>query len=172
MSRLYAKPCVLDKDYARFARFYIAHCNQFHEHYSLYDAIAHIFSSIHDSRLLLFNDEQGGLAGYTHYRYEKDKAAVFIDSAILLSAYRSSRVFYRGFVDLVMQIMEESSEIRLVRFHAHANQAYLNRLYGKFARRTGEREGDNGLEYVYETEFADLLRYLRVDEPISVHAHA
>ncbi|RIX51544.1 GNAT family N-acetyltransferase [Paenibacillus nanensis] len=162
MNRLYAKPCDLDKDYARFARFFIAHCNQFHPKYNLYDAIAHIITSVPGSRLMLFDDERGELAGYVHYRYDESGTTVFIDSTILISAYRSSRVFYRGFCEVIRQVMLESGGVRVVRFHALGDQAYLNRLYGKFAKRIGELESERGQEVVYETDFEALLGYLRL----------
>jgi hypothetical protein len=129
------------------------------------DTIAHLMTTLHNSRLLLFDDERGELAAYIQYQFEDDGSTVFFDSAILSESFRSGTTFYRGFGDVVSWIGRENGHVGLVRFHVLANDAYLNRLYAKFATALGEREDGNGREIVYETPFAELRRYLRADKP-------
>lgn len=140
MRRLYATPCKQDKDYGRFARYYLAHCDQFDNQYSFHDALAHLIVSLRTSQFMLYDDEDGNLQAYMQYRYEEGDNTVFIDSTIISPAYRSSRVFYRGFADWARNVMEEQHGIRQVRFHVRADHSYLNRLYAKFAERISERK--------------------------------
>lgn len=162
--RLYVKVCESDCDYARFARYYLAKSDQFDRHLTMLDMIAHLMTTLHASRLLLFDDDRGELAAYIQYRFEDDGATVFFDSAILSESFRGGTAFYRGFGDVIRWIGLENGHVRLVRFYALAGDAYLNRLYAKFATAKGKREGGNGREVVYETPFADLKRYLRADK--------
>lgn len=161
MKRLYARPCKQDTDYARFVRYYLAHSHQFDERYSLHESLAHLTISLAESRLLLFNDEDGDMQGYIQYRFENETA--FIHSTILSPAYRSGIAFYKGFVEWARYIMEEQIGIRQVRFHVRADHAYLNRLYAKFAKRIQEQKNQGAELFVYETAFEALLQYLRVD---------
>lgn len=163
MGRLYATPCVQDRDYARFVSYYIDHSHEFDDHYTFHEAIAHLMICLNDSAILLFDDEDGKLQGFILYRYEEAGETVFIDSTILSPNYRSSLVFYKGFVDWVRQVMLDHSSIRRVRFHVVADHAYLNRLYAKFAKRIEERDGGSRAEFVYESTFSELKRYLRLD---------
>ncbi len=162
MLKVRSNDCLCDDDYASFARFYIAHSREFHHQYSLPDALLYVLDTLSSSRLMLLDNEEGQLSAFIQYRYEDNSAAVFIDSAILDRRYRSSRVFFSGFRDIVRQIGIENGDASRVTFHALADHAYLNRLYGKFARRTGEREGTNGRENVYETSMQELRHYLRL----------
>jgi hypothetical protein len=162
--RLYAKNCETDSDYARFAKFYIAESYQFDRQLSLLETIGHLMTTLQDSRFMLYENEQGELAAYLQYRYESDGETVFIESAILAEPYRSSWIFYRGFGDWVRKVENDNRGVRLVRFYVLANQTYLNRLYAKFAKYVGEREGGTGREVVYETAFADLWAYLKAGE--------
>jgi hypothetical protein len=162
--RLYVKPCESDYDYVRFARYYLAKSYQFDRRLTMLDTIAHLMTTLQQSRLLLFDDERGELAAYIQYQFEDDGATVFFDSAILSESFRGGTAFYRGFGDVVRWIGRENGHVRLVRFFVLASDVYLNRLYAKFATSMGEREGGNGREVVYETPFADLKRYLRADK--------
>lgn len=162
--RLYMKSCESDYDYARFARYYLAESYQFDRELTFTGTIAHLVTTLHESRLLLFDDERGELSAYLQYKFEDDGATVFFDSAILSHSFRSGTAFYRGFGDVVRWIGRENGDVELVRFHVLTNEVYLNRLYAKFATFLGEREGGNGREVVYETPFSELCRYLRVDQ--------
>ncbi|PWW03257.1 hypothetical protein DFQ01_107154 [Paenibacillus cellulosilyticus] len=162
MGRLYATPCVQDRDYARFVSYYIAHSYEFDEQYTFHEAVAHLMISLQDSRIMLFDDEEGKLHGFILYRYEAADGTLFIDSTILSPDYRSSIVFYKGFGDWVRHVMMEHSEIRQVRFFVRADHPYLIRLYGKFANRIEEIDRGGRAELVYESAFYALKRYLRV----------
>lgn len=163
MGRLYATPCKRDKDYARFASYYIEHSHEFDEQYPFQEAIVHLVVSLHESRIHLFDDENGQLQGFIQYRYGADQDTVLIDSAMVSPEYRSGHAFYKGFGDWLRQVIEEDKDVRSVRLHVRADHGYLNRLYAKFAKRIGEREINGRVEAVYESAIDDLRRYLRLD---------
>jgi len=155
-----------DNDYARFARFYLKHSEQFDEQYMLHDALLHLITTIPETPLLLLDDEEGRLAGFIQYRYMDNNVKAFIESAILIEAYRSSRAFFHGFRDLVRVMLEETeSKVQHVHFHAAATNDYVNRLYGKFARFSGSVDRNGRIEHVYVTGMDDLLRYLVMERP-------
>lgn len=155
--------CVSDTDYARFARFYVARSGEFYNQYTLHDALIHLITTTADSHVLLLDDDQDQLIGFIQYRYEKEGTTVFIDSAILAQEHRSSRVFFEGFRDLARHILQENGHIRTLYFHALADHRYLNRLYGKFAEKTGVRDSPVGTENIYAVDMDHLLHYLKLD---------
>lgn len=161
MLRAKASRCINDEDYARFTRFYAARCGQFYSQYSLLDALFHLVATLSETHIMLFDDDKGQLIGFTQYKIEGDTA--FLDSAILSEPYRSSRIFYEGFRDLVKHIYAEHKEIQSVRFHALADNLYLTRLYSKFADKIGVRNGAIGLENIFVVKLEQLLKYLKLD---------
>ncbi|WP_435168299.1 hypothetical protein [Paenibacillus glycanilyticus] len=164
MGRLFPAACHQDRDFARFARYFLAYSYEFDERLLFYDAIAHLTLSLNGSRLFLFDDEHGKLQGYIQYRLEAEGDTVFIESAILSPAYRSGMQFYKGFAKWTNHVMEEYAEIQRVKFHVRADHAYLINLYSKFAREIGETESRGRAELVFETAFDELRSYLRSDD--------
>ncbi|ACS98867.1 N-acetyltransferase [Paenibacillus sp. JDR-2] len=161
MGRLFPATCNQDRDYARFARYFLANSCEFDERLLFYDAIAHLTLSLNESRLMLFDDENGELQGYIQYRLEAKGYTVFIESAILSSSYRSGMQFYKGFARWTNHVMEEYTEINRVRFHVRTDHAYLIKLYSKFAKKIGVTESRGRTELVFETSFDELRCYLR-----------
>ncbi|MBA9086630.1 hypothetical protein FHR92_003110 [Fontibacillus solani] len=161
MLRARASHCVRDEDYARFTRFYAARCRQFNSEYYLLDALLHLVSTLSETHILLFDDDEGQLIAFFQYKVEDDTA--FIDSAMLSEHYRSSRVFYEGFRDVARHILAEHKNIETVQFYALADNLYLTRLYSKFADKTGVRKGGFGLENIFVVKKEQLLKYLKID---------
>lgn len=162
MNKALAKPCASDSDYARFARFYLRRSKEFRSQYTIYEAAAHILTTMQGTRILLFENESGELIGFIQYQYVESEATAFIESVILSEEYRSSRVFFEGFRDLARQVCREYAGVKQFRFHALSDNRYLNRLYGKFAAKSGERNGADGTENVYIAELDGLLTYLGI----------
>ena len=161
--------CRSDEDYARFTVFYIRNRHLFHEHFSLVESLCHILQTITDTEIMLIEDEQEGIVGWGHYGtvdcgYEPDPegSILFMHSIIVAPESRSHRLFWHGFRALVSQVAEDQPQVREFRFLALRDNAYLNRLYSKFARVTGQREGMHGDENIYVTGFEELKRYLRL----------
>ncbi|PZT53801.1 hypothetical protein [Paenibacillus silvae] len=151
-----------DEDYARFARFYLANSDEFDEQYMLHDALFHLIDTIQQTHLLLFDDDQGQLSAFIQYRYIENVHTAFIDSAVLVKKYRSSRVFFAGLRDVVLWICEENRHVQTIQFHAAANNRYINRLYSKFAVWTDVQVRNGRTEHVYTAELEPLLVYLKI----------
>lgn len=166
MLRARVSRCVSDTDYARFARFYVARSGEFYNQYTLHDALIHLITTTADSHVLLLDDDTDQLVGFAQYRYEEDDTIAFVDSTILAQEHRSGRVFFEGFRDLVRHILQENSNVRTLQFHALADHRYLNRLYGKFAQKTGVRDSPVGTENIYTAGMDPLLQYLRLDNSL------
>ncbi|KQL46948.1 hypothetical protein AN963_19015 [Brevibacillus choshinensis] len=159
--------CVSDEDYAQFALYFIRHRKEFHSQFSLNDTLVHILETIQNSRIILVEDHLDNMIGWVHYHYynadyqdDSTGEIAFVNSVIIAEQFRSSRIFLQGFRYLVNQIAEESQAIKLFQFCALEENAYLNRLYAKFAQPIGKREGYNGIENIFSTEFQLLLSYL------------
>ncbi|MFT9849464.1 GNAT family N-acetyltransferase [Aneurinibacillus sp. REN35] len=160
--------CVSDEDYAQFTLFFIRHRTDFDRRFSLSDTIFHILESIHDSHIVLIEDTNSNMIGWGHYKYvtpdyqpDPQGEIAFINSVIITKEYRSSRLFFHGFGELVGQIAEENSHVKQLHFYAQIENAYLNRLYSKFASVIGQHEGYHGTENIYAADFKKLVHYLR-----------
>ncbi|MCP1309984.1 GNAT family N-acetyltransferase [Paenibacillus tyrfis] len=159
--------CRSDEDYAQYALFFIRHRQDFSRHFSLADALMHTLETIQTSTIVLVIDKKGQTIGWAHYRYmtpdgeaHPEGEIAFVDSAITTEAHRSSRLFVEGFRHLVHHMAAENRGIRVFQFHALADNAYLTRLYSKFARIIGRREGYHGTENLFSADFAALLHYV------------
>jgi len=159
--------CIHDQDLVQFTLFFIQNRLDFSRRFTLVDAVYHILDNIQNSQIVLVVDSQDKMVGWAHYQYvtkehEPDPHGeiAYIYSVILKQEYRSSRVFLQGFRYLVEQIRAENSQVKRVQFFAQSENAYLNRLYAKFATIIGEREGDHGHEYMYAADFTKLCDFL------------
>lgn len=159
--------CETDEDFAKFTLFFIRHRREFHPHFYLNTTLQHIMETIQHARIILIEDLQDNVIGWAHYHYYSDDyqsdpngTIAFVDSIIISADYRSSRLFFQGFRHFVHHISCENAAVQSFQFCALEDNVYLNRLYSKFARPIGKREGYNGLENVFSTEFGKLLTYL------------
>ncbi|MGO0063838.1 GNAT family N-acetyltransferase [Brevibacillus fluminis] len=164
---LHFRRCLTDEDRAKYVLYFIRNRADFHSGCSLADALMHILHAIHDSHIIMIEDDCGGMAGWGHYRYitdnpetESKEKIAFVESVMLEKAYRSSRQFLIGFRFLINQIADESPDVDTFQFYAREDHAYLNRLYGKFAQVIGKREGYFGSETLFSAKFACLREYL------------
>ncbi|MNK32227.1 hypothetical protein D3C87_506840 [compost metagenome] len=161
--------CQNDEDYAQFTLYFIRNRKDFNRQFSLSDALVHVLESIPNSRIILITDKTGTMIGWGHYRYlntenefDPEGEIVFVNSVIVHPSYRSSRVFIQGFRYLVQQIVAENCNTKYLQFCTQIDNTYLNRLYAKFSRVIGQREGYHGVENVYSSDFGQLLQYLKL----------
>ncbi|MFE5321151.1 GNAT family N-acetyltransferase [Paenibacillus sp. NPDC056579] len=159
--------CEGDEDLARFTLYFIRNRNDFSNDFTVHDTLLHVLEEVRDSHIIMIEDDRHHMIGWGHYCYvdennEKrpDGEIAFVYSVILQEAYRSSRIFWQGFRHMANQIAAENTHVRHFRFHARQDNQYLNRMYSKFARIIGSREGVHGTENVYSTEISELYRYL------------
>ncbi|WP_400164410.1 GNAT family N-acetyltransferase [Brevibacillus sp. TJ4] len=162
------RSCTTDADLAQFTLAFIRQRSDFNSLFRLVDVLAMMLETLPDSLVILLEDEAGRTIGWIHYQYLNEELlpdprgeVAFINSVILAEPYRSSRTFFHGFRRLAAHIREENSAVKEVRFFAQTENAYLNRLYAKFASIVEHRDGYHGPEHVYATDFSRLLSYLR-----------
>ncbi|QJD85615.1 GNAT family N-acetyltransferase [Cohnella herbarum] len=169
--------CQSDEDYAQFTLYFIRNRKDFNRQFSLADALVHVLESIPNSCIILITDKIGAMIGWGHYRYlnsenEFDPAGeiVFVNSVIVHPSYRGGRLFIQGFRYMVQQIVSENGAVKYFQFCAQIDNLYLNRLYAKFSRVIGQREGYYGIENVYSADIGQLLQYLNGSpDPSKVH---
>lgn len=167
---IHFEPCRSDEDYAAFCRYFIANRKQFHSAYTLEDALLHLLEHIRDARILLVLDGSDQVVGWGHYmlaneqhEYDAEGHIAFIPSTILSPEYRQSRIFFNGLQKLVTWIGKETPQANTVRFAAVAEDAYLNRLYSKFAEPCRKEQGPFGDTVIYSADMETLRRYLRLN---------
>ncbi|GBF77859.1 hypothetical protein PA598K_06436 [Paenibacillus sp. 598K] len=160
--------CRSDADYARYVLYYIRNRQLFSDKMNLLDALTDVLTSIQDTRILLILAEDDvigwGQFGVVDEAYRPDAGGtiMFMHSTIVDPAHRSNGLFLRGFRELLISVGEELPQLREFHFFAQRDNAYLNRLYRKFARVVGQREGMHGEENIYATGIDELKQYLRL----------
>ncbi|OXM85705.1 hypothetical protein [Paenibacillus rigui] len=159
--------CKTDDDFVQYTLFFVRYRSEFSRRFSLSDALMHALETIQTSHIMLLSLPTGEVIGWAQYRYfsegyepDPNGDIVFVDSAITLEPYRSTRLFIQGFRVLAAHIAQENPLVRTFQFCALADNAYLKRLYSKFADIIGQREGYHGTEDLFSTDFPKLLQYL------------
>ncbi|WP_052310088.1 hypothetical protein [Paenibacillus senegalensis] len=141
---------------------------ELNEDYMLDEALLHLIQTLPDTLIMLVENDLGELIAFIQYQYGKQpdsgEMLLTIETAILASDYRKSRVFYEGFRSILQHILEENPEVKQVQFYALADHRYLNRLYSKFAKRSGVRQSSqrNIEENRYIQDIGQLMKYLRI----------
>lgn len=158
--------CKTDKDYEKFAVFFLQNRNIFDDMYPILDTLGSLYVMIEETNLLLFqniHEEVFVAASYTLGVREdqfKNKHIVFIDCALLKKEYQNTRSFVKGFLQMLKHILEEHPEVKEVQFYAYRHHGYIHRLYKKFATIIDEKEGYFGMQDVFSVEFYKLTTFL------------
>lgn len=159
--------CRSGTDFAEYTMFFIKHRADFKRQFSLSDTLLHILQASAGTKIMLIKSTQNETIGWVHFKYlasnyEPDPQGeiAFVDSVIIDKAYRSSRLFTHGFRHLINHIAEENHHVKQFEFHCLASQAYLNRLYTKFAVIKAQKECDDEPENIYTADFFRLRLYL------------
>ncbi|CAM4516098.1 hypothetical protein FHS16_003257 [Paenibacillus endophyticus] len=159
--------CQTDADRAEFVRYFIKNRSEFNNGFSLSDTLLHALESMEHSRIMLIKGDQNETVGWAFFKYvdhnydhNPQGEIVLIDSAIMNRSYRGGGLFLRGFRLLANEIEVDNPNVKKFEFHALESDAYLNKLYYKFADVIGQTEGSHGTENIYSTDFSLLLRFL------------
>lgn len=154
--------CESEDDFAQAGLFLLAHKRDLHPSFSTVDMVALLYSYVTNGRLLFAADDSNRVAGIAAYYYGtpdrefQNKDVAWVDVVIFDKAYRGSRLFLQGLLYLVDRIVEGHPEVQEVHLAALEDNAYLRRLYSKFAEAGGVREGTHGREVVFYAEINNL----------------
>lgn len=147
--------CTHDDDFAKVSLFWLANKHDVHRSFVTLDIVSLLCSYATQGHLLYIADDESrvvAILAYYHGTPEKefqDKEIVRVDIAILERAYRGTRFFLKGFRSIVDQIMEAHPDAQEFQFVAFSENAYLCRLYSKFAAVSYTRNGELGEETVF-----------------------
>ncbi len=158
--------CESEDDFAQAGLFLLAHKRDLHPSFTTLEMVTLIYSYVTNGRLVSVRNEENRIVGIGAYYYGtpdrefQDKEVALVDVAIADKAYRGSRVFVQGLLYLVNRVIEGHPEVREIRLAAQEDNAYLRRLYSKFAKAGGVREGTHGREVVFHAEISNLRTIL------------
>ncbi|MEK5257424.1 hypothetical protein [Paenibacillus sp. FSL E2-0201] len=160
------KRCENDADYAKASLFILNNRRDLHPGFTTVDMIALIYSYLSEGQILNIMDINGQVIAIAAYYqgtpdlHFEDKHVAYVDNVILDRAHRNTRVFIRGFNGLIEQIIQDHPETEEFRFAALNDNAYLQKLYSKFAKLSYTREGELGKENIYSTEISSIRALL------------
>ncbi|MDG0810179.1 hypothetical protein [Cohnella rhizosphaerae] len=165
MRALQCAVCETDDDFAQASLFLLDHMRDVHPSFSVLDTVTLVYHYIAEGFIVLVRDggEAVGLGAYYHGTREEafaDKEIALIDLALAARSRRGTRVFADGFGFMLRAISERHPEVREVRLAAQSDNRYLNRLYAKFARPYGVRDGALGEETLYAGPIEHILSML------------
>ncbi|CAH1213332.1 hypothetical protein PAECIP111891_03952 [Paenibacillus allorhizoplanae] len=155
--------CVSDDDFAKASLFMLARKRDLHPAYSTLEMVTLIYSYVTQGHLIAAKDVDDRVVGIAAYYYGtpeqdfQDKDIAFVDVAIADKALRGSRLFVRGLLYMVNEIVQGGPEVQELRLAALAENDYICRLYAKFTSARSVREGTHGKEVVF-CEKINILR--------------
>lgn len=156
--------CQNDDEYEQFARFFLEHRGEFLYPYSVKAAVHYISVSLRQGNILLaFNDREEAIGmlvfslGTPDKDYE-DKHIAYISFLLIRKDYRRSMLFMEGLKRVIEAVGQTGAEE--VRFKVNADNAYLRKLYGKFATVVSQKKNDNYGEDIYSIKYSDFVRFV------------
>lgn len=164
--------CSSDNDYARIASFMVERRRDLHPSLCTIEMVTMIYRYMTDGHLIYVKDDDGRIVGACAYYLGtpeedfRDRGTALIDLAILDESLRGSRIFLNGLRYTINSIADSHPEVETVRFCALSDHPYLCRLYAKFARYVGTREGSVGEESVFSEEIGQIRTTLNRLHPV------
>lgn len=126
-----------------------------------------ILCSMRYGNVICYDNEDGvavGMVSYTVGTMEKeyeDLDTVHVEYCLMEPSLQRTFYFLKCFWFLAHTIANEHPGVKWVTLRAHDEVKHNNRLYSKFAQKTGQVQGRKGLLNVYKTHIEQLLSYLQ-----------
>jgi hypothetical protein len=168
----YVKRCVSDEALADVSLFAIENRFELHPSFGTLQMVSLLCSHITEGHLIYITNADNrvlGMMTYYHGTPEKefeDKEIAFVNFAIMDRAYRGTRLFAKGLYNMVELIIEAHPDVNELRFNALSENAYLCRLYSKFANASYTQASTLGEETVFCAKIhllrATLARFFKV----------
>ncbi|MNQ85072.1 hypothetical protein D3C85_1002200 [compost metagenome] len=151
----YCQRCVSDEALAKVSLFAIENRRELHPSYGTLDMVSLLCSHITQGHLIYIFDTDHrvlGMMTYYHGTPEQefeDKEMAFVNFAIMDRAYRGTRLFAKGLYYMVELIIEDHPDVQEISFKTLSENAYLCRLYSKFAHVSHTQDSKLGEETVF-----------------------
>jgi len=168
----YCTRCESDEALAAVSLFAIENRRELHPSFGTLDMVSLLCSHITQGHVIYISDDDNrvlGMMTYYHGTPEKqfeDNDVAFVNFAIMDRAYRGSRLFAKGLYYMVELIAEAHPDVKELRFNALSENAYLCRLYAKFAAASFTQDSPLGEETVFCAKIhqlrATLSRFFKV----------
>jgi len=157
--------CVEDNDYAKVSLFMVERRRDLHPSLCTVDMVTLLYGYMADGQLHYGVNGDGQVVGASGLYFEElekgaqARSSALLDICIVDKERRGSRVFARGLQYMIEHISEHHPEVEVVRLCALSDNPSLCKLYAKFARFEGTREGSVGQESVFSAEIPHI-RYI------------
>ncbi|QMV39770.1 hypothetical protein [Cohnella cholangitidis] len=157
--------CTDDNDYARVALFMVERRRDLHPSLCTIDMVTMLYAYMTEGQLHYSEDENGRIVGAGAYYLGtpeeefRDRSFALLDVTIVDKARRGTRLFLKGLQYMINHIADSHPEIETVRLCALSDNTYLCKLYAKFARFEGTKDGKVGQESVFSGQIHHI-RYI------------
>ena len=163
---IHCQRCESDDDYAKVSLFLLAHKHDLHPAISTLEMVSLIYSYVTQGHLVKVTDADNQVIGAAAYYFGTpdqeflNQEVALLDVAIFDQARRGTRAFLQGLQYLVREIVDGNPAVKEIQLAAQADNHYLCRLYGKFARASFTREGSHGQEIVFSEKIVEIQLFL------------
>lgn len=161
------KRCTTDEDFAKVCLFVLDNKHDLHRSFYTMDMVEVLYTYVTQARMVFVEDADNrviGAAAYYHGTPERDfqdKEIAFLDMAVADKAYRGTRLFLVGLQYMVNEIAREYPDVQEIRLAALEENAYLCRLYSKFAETSYSREETAVKQLVFCVKINKLQAFLK-----------
>jgi hypothetical protein len=159
--------CKSDDETEKMIHFIMAHRKEINPSYNVKTTFFSIGTQLFCGDTFLVTNGQNEVIGYVGFIYgtpEKqfqDTNKVRIEMVYIEEKYRCTRLFAKGFKQLVDHIELAGKGTTYIEFYAYKENETLCRLCSKFAKVESESKSHFGEEILYSTSIEDLKGYLR-----------
>jgi len=155
--------CETDEQWYRFSEFFIKHYKKMNPALDPESALVEIMM-YKEHGGVYYGESRGEIAGFIAYSVGtpdmnfEDSSTVFIGTVIILEQFRFSKLLYLGWRAFIDGMMGAEIPVTDVYFLAVKENEYLNAMYSKMARKTGEFQSNYGVHCTYSTQFHEFIR--------------
>lgn len=159
--------CREDKDLARCVTFIIETKRTADPYMTIADVYEMMLRSMRYGNVICYDNEDGvvvGMVSYTIGTLEaeyRDTDTVYVEYTLMDPSLQRTFYFLKCFQFLVQTIVNEHPGVEWMTMRAYANVKRNNRLYSKFAQKTGQIQGKKGLMNIYKAHIEQIQAYLQ-----------
>lgn len=158
--------CRDGRDLARCLIFIIETKRVADPHMNIVDIYEMMLCSMRYGNVILFDNEHGVVVGMVCYTVGtteadfEDTHIAHVDYCLMEPNLQGTFYFLKCLQFLVQTIVNEHNGVEWFAMRAYEEVKRNNRLYSKFAQKTGQIRGKKGLMNVYTTQVEQLQSYL------------